>query len=64
MRKNLALALSLLIFAAPAAAQPYPSRPITLVVPFPAGGTADLLCRYAGEKASAALGQPGSALSS
>ena len=30
---------------------------ITLVVPFPAGGTADLLCRYAAEKASAALGQ-------
>ena len=35
----------------------FPSRPITLVVPFPAGGTADLLCRYAGEKASAELGQ-------
>jgi tripartite-type tricarboxylate transporter receptor subunit TctC len=30
---------------------------MTLVVPFPAGGTADLLCRYAAEKASAALGQ-------
>ena len=38
-------------------AQGFPSRNITLVVPFPAGGTADLLCRYAGEKASAALGQ-------
>src|SRR4051812_3684157 len=35
----------------------FPSRPITLVVPLPAGGTADLLCRYAAEKASAALGQ-------
>jgi tripartite-type tricarboxylate transporter receptor subunit TctC len=41
----------------PALAQEFPTRPITLVVPFPAGGTADLLCRYAGEKASAALGQ-------
>jgi tripartite-type tricarboxylate transporter receptor subunit TctC len=40
-----------------ASAQGFPSRNITLVVPFPAGGTADLLCRYAGEKASAALGQ-------
>lgn len=40
-----------------ALAQNFPTRPITLVVPFPAGGTADLLCRYAGEKASAALGQ-------
>jgi tripartite-type tricarboxylate transporter receptor subunit TctC len=28
-----------------------------MVVPFPAGGTADLLCRYAGEKASAEFGQ-------
>src|SRR5207302_2999651 len=28
-----------------------------LVVPYPAGGTADLLCRFAGEKASAILGQ-------
>ena len=35
----------------------YPTRPITMVVPLPAGGTADLLCRFAAEKASAALGQ-------
>jgi tripartite-type tricarboxylate transporter receptor subunit TctC len=35
----------------------YPTRPVTLVVPLPAGGTADLLCRYAAEKATAALGQ-------
>jgi tripartite-type tricarboxylate transporter receptor subunit TctC len=35
----------------------FPSRNITMVVPLPAGGTADLLCRYAGEKASAGLGQ-------
>jgi tripartite-type tricarboxylate transporter receptor subunit TctC len=42
----------------PARAQAdFPSRPITLVVPLPAGGTADLLCRYAAEKASAGLGQ-------
>ena len=40
-----------------AAAQDFPNRPITLVVPRPAGGTADLLCRFAAEKASAALGQ-------
>jgi tripartite-type tricarboxylate transporter receptor subunit TctC len=44
--------------SSPAQAQAaFPTRPITLVVPFPAGGTADLLCRYAAEKASAALGQ-------
>jgi tripartite-type tricarboxylate transporter receptor subunit TctC len=35
----------------------FPSRPITMVVPLPAGGTADLLCRFAADKASAALGQ-------
>jgi tripartite-type tricarboxylate transporter receptor subunit TctC len=40
-----------------AQAQDFPTRQITLVVPFPAGGTADLLCRYAGEKATAELGQ-------
>ena len=35
----------------------FPNRPITMVVPLPAGGTADLLCRFAAEKASGLLGQ-------
>jgi tripartite-type tricarboxylate transporter receptor subunit TctC len=35
----------------------FPTRPITMVVPLPAGGTADLLCRFAAEKASGVLGQ-------
>src|SRR5215210_851981 len=35
----------------------FPTRPITMVVPLPAGGTADLLCRLAADKASTALGQ-------
>jgi tripartite-type tricarboxylate transporter receptor subunit TctC len=35
----------------------FPTRNITMVVPLPAGGTADLLCRFAAEKATAALGQ-------
>ena len=49
---------ALLPAGSPASAQTaFPTRPITLVVPFPAGGTADLLCRYAAEKAGAALGQ-------
>src|ERR1700735_448989 len=38
-------------------AQTYPSRPITMIVPYPAGGTADLLCRFAADRASARLGQ-------
>ena len=35
----------------------YPSRPVTMVLPLPAGGTADLLCRFAADKASGILGQ-------
>jgi tripartite-type tricarboxylate transporter receptor subunit TctC len=35
----------------------YPTRPITMVVPLPAGGTADLLCRLAAERAGSALKQ-------
>lgn len=40
-----------------ALAQDYPTRPITLVVPLSAGGTADLLCRLAADRASRLLGQ-------
>jgi tripartite-type tricarboxylate transporter receptor subunit TctC len=41
-----------------AVAQDYPTRPITLIVPFPAGGGVDVIGRIVGEKLSAALGQP------
>jgi tripartite-type tricarboxylate transporter receptor subunit TctC len=44
--------------AAPAAAQAYPSRPITIIVPFAAGGPTDVLSRVLGERIRAALGQP------
>ena len=40
-----------------AQAQPYPSRPITLVVPFAAGGPTDTLARIIGERMRQALGQ-------
>jgi len=40
-----------------ASAQDYPSRPITLVVPYPAGGGVDALARLIAPKLSAALGQ-------
>jgi tripartite-type tricarboxylate transporter receptor subunit TctC len=41
-----------------ARAQPsFPVRPITMVLPLPAGGTADLLCRFAADRAGAVLGQ-------
>lgn len=39
-------------------ADDYPSRNITLVVPFPAGGTPDILARMLGQKLSASLGKP------
>jgi tripartite-type tricarboxylate transporter receptor subunit TctC len=57
MRQVLA-AIALALLAGAAQAQPaYPTRLITLVVPFPAGGTADLLCRFAADRAGALLGQ-------
>jgi tripartite-type tricarboxylate transporter receptor subunit TctC len=51
------LAASLFAAATPAQAQNFPNRAITLVVPLPAGGTADLLCRFAAERAGRVLGQ-------
>ena len=49
-----------LLFALGACAQEdtYPTRPVTIVVPFPAGGSADLNARTVAERLSAAFGQP------
>ena len=53
------LTLALAGLAAPALAQArYPDRPIRLVIPWPAGGSADAQLRSMGEIASKALGQP------
>jgi tripartite-type tricarboxylate transporter receptor subunit TctC len=52
----LALGLGLCV-ACPAAAQLYPSRPITIVVPFAPGGATDVLPRMLGERLRAVLGQ-------
>jgi tripartite-type tricarboxylate transporter receptor subunit TctC len=43
---------------ASAAAQTYPSRPITMIVPFPPGGATDAIARIISERLRAALGQP------
>jgi tripartite-type tricarboxylate transporter receptor subunit TctC len=58
-RLLLALAtLGVLLCPGTASAQSYPSRPVTIVVTFPAGGNADTVARLLGEKLSPALGQP------
>jgi tripartite-type tricarboxylate transporter receptor subunit TctC len=44
--------------ATPSSAQSFPSRPITLVVPFPAGGPLDTGARVMGERMRVTLGQP------
>jgi tripartite-type tricarboxylate transporter receptor subunit TctC len=50
--------LVLLVFAGQALAQPYPSKPIRLVVGFPPGGAADFVSRAFQEPLGRALGQP------
>jgi tripartite-type tricarboxylate transporter receptor subunit TctC len=54
------LALGLMGWSAavlPAAAESYPSRPIRLVIPFPAGGASDVLGRIVADRMAAVLGQ-------
>lgn len=51
-------ALAALLTFAPAVAQDFPNRPVTLDIPFPAGGSTDLIGRLIAEGMSAALGQP------
>src|SRR5690606_3686890 len=43
---------------APAQAQDWPSEPVSLVIPFPAGGPLDVMARPVGEKLQAKWGQP------
>jgi tripartite-type tricarboxylate transporter receptor subunit TctC len=58
MKRALLAAVTMLAVASfGAKAQDFPIRPITLVVPLSAGGTADLECRLAADRASRLLGQ-------
>jgi len=57
MRRSL-LALAVLAAAGGASAQTWPTGPIKLIVPFPAGGSVDMVARAVGKQLTDALGQP------
>ena len=46
------------IVTSPVHAQSFPSKPVTLIVPFPAGGGSDILSRIVAERMKVSLGQP------
>jgi tripartite-type tricarboxylate transporter receptor subunit TctC len=56
MKRLLAAVFALLATAA--LAQPYPSKPIRIIVPFPAGATTDIIARLVGQRMQESMGQP------
>ncbi|HVJ12859.1 MAG TPA: tripartite tricarboxylate transporter substrate binding protein [Burkholderiales bacterium] len=52
------LALALVLMPLLAAAQPYPTKPVRIIVNFPAGGVADIYARIIGAKVQESWGQP------
>ena len=57
MKKTAILAAAFALLAGAASAQQYPTRPITVIVPFAAGGPTDVIARIVGENMSKTLGQ-------
>jgi tripartite-type tricarboxylate transporter receptor subunit TctC len=55
---RLSLLLCSIFFSLAANSQPYPSHPVKLIVPFPAGSATDQVARLAGAQLQGALGQP------
>src|ERR1051325_7529589 len=58
MVRNIVFLFLLQLLAWPVFAQPYPAKPIRLVIPWPAGGPTDVLGRVFAERLSKVLGQP------
>src|SRR3989440_1067773 len=58
VRPAIVVAIMLAAGVAPARAQDYPSRSITVIVPFPAGGASDVVARIVTNQMSKSLGQP------
>lgn len=56
--RHLLAAVAALSFATVAHAQDYPKHPITMIVPFAAGGTSDVIARAVAEEMGKSLGQP------
>ena len=58
LRKAVWAALAVLMtIGGPVSAQTYPSRPITIIVPFSAGGPSDAMARILAERIKASLGE-------
>ena len=55
---HLIAATALVLACAPVSAQEYPTKPIKIIVPFAAGGPADVYARFIGARLSEAMGQP------
>jgi tripartite-type tricarboxylate transporter receptor subunit TctC len=58
MPARLAFATFLAFAAATASAETFPDRPVSMIVPYAAGGSSDVLARLLGERLTQALGQP------
>ena len=56
--KRLILALLAIAFSGIAASQPYPSKPVRVIIPYPPGSTPDIVGRTLSAKLQEALGQP------
>ena len=56
--RTLVALLALLLFPSVAAAQDFPTKPIRLIVPFPAGGPSDIISRVVAQRMAELLKQP------